>query len=176
MKRSGGLIVLAGVTVIVTAGLGAALLALITSVFGQASECAAPAAGSPAGAIVLGPPGTGQLVGATEYGGPGDPSSGTVGASGANLLQFPDSYAELGGDTFQTATAMGGLPYMTPLRITWSNRSAIAYKRDFGLGGGPVDGLPRAIDLWWELTERLGIPYENGLWSGPVRIERPPGT
>ena len=68
---------------------------------------------------MLGPPGTGQLVGATEYGGPGDPSSGTVGASGANLLQHPDSYAELGGDTFQTATAMGGLPYMTPLRITW---------------------------------------------------------
>ena len=29
--------------------------------------------------------------------------------------------------------------------------SAIAYKRDFGLGGGPVDGLPRVIDLWWEL-------------------------
>ena len=52
----------------------------------------------------LGPPGTSQLVGATEYGGPGDPSSGVVGASGANLLSHPDSYAELGGDTFQTAT------------------------------------------------------------------------
>ena len=64
---------------------------------------------------------------------------------------------------------------MTPLRITWGAHSAIAYKRDFGLGGGPVDGLPRVIDLWWQFAGRIGIPYENGLWSGPVRIERPPG-
>jgi cell wall-associated NlpC family hydrolase len=32
------------------------------------------------------------------------------------------------------------------------------------------------IDLWWELAEGLGIPYENGMWSGPVRVERPPPT
>jgi hypothetical protein len=115
-------------------------------------------------------------VGATEYGGPGDPSSGTVGASGANLLQSPDSFAELGGDTFQTATAMGGLPYMTPLRVSWGTRSAIAYKRDFGLGGGDVEGLPRVIDLWWRFAGSLGIPYEDGLWSGPVRIARPPAA
>jgi hypothetical protein len=131
-----------------------------------------------ASAVTLGPPGTSELVGATEYGGPGDPSSGVVGASGANLISHPDSYAELGGDTFQTATAVGGLPYLTPLRITWGGRSAIAYKRDFGLGGGPVGGLPRAIDLWWLLAGRLRIPYEGGRWSGPVRIERviPPGA
>src|SRR5207253_2950414 len=86
------------------------------------------------------------------------------------------SYAELGGYTFATATAMGGLPYMTPLRVTWGASSAIAYKRDFGLGGGPVAGLPRVIDLWWQLAERLRIPYQNGLWSGPVRIERPPAA
>jgi hypothetical protein len=124
--------------------------------------------------VVLGPPGTGQRVGATEYGGPGDPSSGAIGASGANLLQHPDSYAELGGYTFQTATDLGELPYMTPLRITWGRHSAIAYKRDFGFGGGPIDGLPRVIDLWWELAGALRIPYENGRWSGAVRIERPP--
>jgi hypothetical protein len=63
---------------------------------------------------------------------------------------------------------------MTPLRITWADHSAIAYKRDIGLGGGPVDGLPRVIDLWWQFAGRLGIPYDDGLWSGPVRIERPP--
>ena len=96
--------------------------------------------------------------------------------SGANLIQHPDSYAELGGYTLQTATAMGGLPYMTPLRITWGRRSAIAYKRDFGFGGAPIDGFPRVIDLWWELAESLGIPYESGMWSGPVRIERPPAV
>jgi hypothetical protein len=168
----------AGIGTIFAAGLGVAVLALLTSVFGRGDECGAPAGSSaaagPGGGIVLGPPGIGQLVGATEYGGPGDPSSGVISSSGANLLDFPDSYAELGGETFQTATAMGGLPYLTPLRITWGSRSAIAYKRDIGLGGGPIDGWPRVLDLWWELAGRLGIPYEDGLWSGPVQIERPP--
>jgi cell wall-associated NlpC family hydrolase len=95
---------------------------------------------------------------------------------GVNLLQHPDSYAELGGTTFQTATAMGGLPYMTPLRVTYGDRSGIAYKRDIGLGGGPIDGLPRVIDLWWEFAEAIGIRYNSGAWAGPVRIERPPAT
>jgi hypothetical protein len=148
---------------------GAVLLALVIS--SSQDDCLSPAAETG-----LGRPGSGRLVGATEYGGPGDPSSGTVGASGANLLEHPDSFAELGGYTFQTATAMGGLPYETPLRITWGGHSTVAYKRDFGLGGGPIDGLPRVIDLWWELAGRLGIPYEDGMWSGPVRIERPPDT
>ncbi len=155
--------VVASVAAIGLAGLGAGLLALLSSVFGQGDECGAPAGSAPAagpgGGIVLGPPGTGQLVGATEYGGPGDPSSGVVGSSGANLLEFPDSYAELGGYSFQTATAMGGLPYETPLRITYGASSAIAYKRDIGFGGAPIDGLPRVLDLWWELAGRLGIPY-----------------
>ena len=167
---------------ILAAALGAGMLALLTGVFGgTGGECGAPggsgsaaALAGPGGGIVLAPPGTGQLVGATEYGGPGDPSSGVFGSSGANLLDLPDSYAELGGTSFQTATAMGGLPYETPLRITWSGRSAIAYKRDIGLGGGPIDGLPRVLDLWWELAGRLGIPYQDGLWSGPVQIARPP--
>jgi hypothetical protein len=169
---------------------GIAVLALLTSVFGvPGGQCGSPpgsasgaSAASPAqsagpgSGIVLGPPGMAQLVGATEYGGPGDPTSGVAGSSGANLLDFPDSYAELGGTSFATATAMGGLPYLTPLRITWGARSMIAYKRDIGLGGGPVDGLPRVVDLWWQLAGRLGIPYEDGLWSGPVQIARPPAT
>jgi hypothetical protein len=157
----------------VTAGIGVALLALMISVLAPGNPCGSPAG---AGEVALGPPGSGQLVGATEYGGPGDPSSGAVGASGANLIAHPDSYAELGGYSFQTATAMGGLPYMTPLRISWGAHSAIAYKRDFGLGGGPVGGLPRVIDLWWRLAGSLRIPYQGGLWSGPVRIARPPDT
>jgi len=93
-----------------------------------------------------------------------------------SLLAHPDSYAELGGVTFQTATAMGGLPYLTPLRVTWGGRSAVAYKRDFGLGGGPVDGLPRVIDLWWQFAGALRIPYEDGRWSGAVRVSRPPAA
>jgi hypothetical protein len=158
------------------AGIGVMLAvvvwALVLSVT-QSEGCTLP---DGARGVALGPPGTGQLVGATEYGGPGDPSSGTVGASGANLIQHPDSDAELGGYTFDTAADLGGLPYMTPLRITWGGHSALAYKRDFGLGGGPIDGLPRVIDLWWQLARALRIPYDNGLWSGPVRIERPPNS
>jgi hypothetical protein len=155
------------------AGLVVALLALLIGSLSPGNECASPGAD---GQVVLGAPGGGQRVGASEYGGPGDPSSGTVGASGVNLLSHPDSYAELGGVSFQTATAMGGLPYLTPLRITWGPHSAVAYKRDFGLGGGPVAGLPRVIDLWWQFARDLGIPYEAGLWSGPVSVSRPPAT
>ncbi len=155
--------------------LSAALIAAVLAVSSAGSSCGGAPSGA-SGSIALGPPGTGQRVGATEYGGPGDPSSGTVGASGANLLEHPDSYAELGGTTFETATAMGGLPYMTPLRITWGRHSAVAYKRDFGLGGGPIAGLPRVIDLWWEFAGALGIPYEHGEWSGPVTISRPPAA
>jgi hypothetical protein len=161
--------------VALAAVIGTALIAVLVAVSGAPQACSQPATGG-GGAIALGPPGTGRRVGATEYGGAGDPGSGTIGASGANLLQHPDSYAELGGTTFQTATAMGGLPYMTPLRITWGHHSVIAYKRDFGLGGGPIDGLPRVIDLWWQLAGALGIPYEHGLWSGPVTVQRPPAT
>lgn len=162
------------ITGILAMGVGGALLTLLFALLAPAGGCSGD---SPASApIVLGLPGSGQLVGASEYGGPGDPSSGVTGARGDNLLAHPDSYAELGGLSWQSATAMGGLGYLAPLRITWGARSAIAYKRDFGLGGGPVGGLPRVIDLWWQLAGQLGIPYEQGLWSGPVRIERPPAV
>jgi hypothetical protein len=164
----------AGTVGAMLAGLGG--VALLSLVPGASWPFPCPSGIGAATSIVLGPPGGAQRVGATEYGGPGDPSSGTVGAMGVSLTAHPDSYAELGGTTFQTATAMGGLPYMTPLRISAAGRSAIAYKRDIGFGGGPVDGLPRVIDLWWQLAVRLGIPYEDGRWSGAVRLARPPAT
>jgi hypothetical protein len=162
-------------TGVLCAGLGAVLIVLLIGGFAAGGDCSGSGTASGAvGAIALGPPGTGQLVGATEYGGPSDSGTSSFGARGDSLAAHPDSYAELGGLTWQTATAMGGLAYMTPLRITWGSRSAIAYKRDFGLGGGPVAGLPRVIDLWWQFAVRIGIPYENGMWSGGVRVERPP--
>jgi hypothetical protein len=171
--RKGSILTAAAIAGIAVVGLGAGLFGMLVSAVGRRTGCD-DSSPSGASAIVLGPPGTGQRVGATEYGGPGDPSSGITGARGDDLLAHPDSYAELGGVTWQTATAMGGLAYMTPLRITWGHHSTIAYKRDFGLGGGPVDGLPRAIDLWWQLAGRLGIPYERGLWSGAVSVARGP--
>ncbi|HEX3976299.1 MAG TPA: hypothetical protein VHW96_08530 [Solirubrobacteraceae bacterium] len=167
-------LVLGGAAAALAAGVGLLAVAALPGSSTPPGPCAAPG-----GAITLagaGGAGSGQPVGATEYGGPGDPSSGTVGASGASLVAHPDSYAELGGITFQTATAMGGLPYMTPLRVTWNDRSAVAYKRDFGLGGSPVSGLPRVIDLWWQFASDLRIPYDDGRWSGAVRISRPPAA
>jgi hypothetical protein len=167
-------LVLGGAAAALAAGVG--LLALAALLASSPPASCAEGLGGAGSVIALAGPAGGQPVGATEYGGPGDPSSGTVGSSGTSLLAHPDSYAELGGVTFQTATAMGGLPYMTPLRVTWDGRSAVAYKRDFGLGGGPVGGLPRVIDLWWEFAEALRIPYEDGRWSGAVRLTRPPAA
>jgi cell wall-associated NlpC family hydrolase len=172
---SPGALAVAGVmSALITAGVGIAVMALLGASGSASSQCGAAPGG--AASVVLGPPGSGETVGATEYGGPGDLSSGVTGASGANLLTHPDSYAELGGTTFTTAAAMGGLPYMTPLRISWGRHSAIAYKRDFGLGGGPVAGRLRVIDLWWQFAGALGIPYERGRWSGPVRVTRTPAA
>ncbi len=165
------LLALGGAASTVIAGLG---LLLVSALAVPAPSASCASAGAVSAAIPLSAAGPGVRVGATEYGGPGDPSSGTVGASGASLAAHPDSYAELGGTTFETATAMGGLAYLTPLRISWGRRSAIAYKRDFGLGGGAVDGLSRVIDLWWQLAGALGIPYEDGRWSGAVRVSRLP--
>jgi hypothetical protein len=149
----------------------------LVSLFGSppSSSACTPATGDGPGSISLQAPGTGARVGATLYGGPGDSVSGSVGSSGVNLYQHPDSYAELGGTTFQTATALGGLPYETPLRITWGGHSVIAYKRDIGFGGGPIDGVPRAIDLWFELAEALRIPgAATDDWAGVVRVQRLP--
>ena len=161
-RAAGPLLALGGAAAVLCAGAGLLVLSALDGSSSSAASCAAGVglAGSVIAVAAVGGAGSGQPVGATEYGGPGDPSSGTVGASGDSLLAHPDSFAELGGVTFQTATAMGGLPYLTPLRVSWDGRSAVAYKRDFGLGGGPVDGLPRVIDLWWQFAGALKIPYE----------------
>src|SRR5258708_1897178 len=106
----------------VAAGLAASMLVLLTGAAGPSTNqgCGPPQS------INLGPSGTEQIVGATEYGGPGDPSSGVVGASGSNLLSHPDSYAELGGESFQTATAIGGVGYTKPRQKQLPARSGIA--------------------------------------------------
>ncbi|MGA9860265.1 MAG: hypothetical protein WBQ18_20530, partial [Solirubrobacteraceae bacterium] len=162
------LIVLGGGAGTLVAAVGLLVLAVLAGAPTAGAGCALR---SPS--VTLAPAAGGREVGASEYGGPGDPSSGTVGASGVDLLRHPDSFAELGGVTFTSADAMGGLPYMTPVRVSWGGHSAIAYKRDFGLGGAPVDGLPRVIDLWWQFAGALAIPYVSGRWSGTVRVSRP---
>lgn len=106
----------------------------------------------------------GSRVGASYYGGPTDPSSGTVGYRGDNLNQHPDSYAEL-----NMGHALGSLPYLTPLRVSYGGRSAILKKRDIGAGGAPVDGYPRAMDVWYQAAQALGLE-SAGL--GVVNVER----
>ena len=77
-------------------------------------------------------PGRSYEVGATEYGGPGDPTStdyGSIPDPGQSYLPaHPDSFAELsvqatnpansaGGLTFADANALDNLPYMTALHV-----------------------------------------------------------
>jgi hypothetical protein len=120
-------------------------------------------------------PGRRYQVGATEYGGPGDPSSGSYGAIGDPTQDYlpshPDTFAELslldhnpaqaGSFSFADANALGNLPYMTALRVWHSGRSAVLYKRDIGYGQGPAalieNGQPYRLDLWWRAALALRV-------------------
>ena len=126
-------------------------------------------------------------VGATEYGGPSDPSSGSYGAipdaSQAYLPAHPDSFAELsvlpsnpangGSFTFEDADALGRLPYLTGLRVSAGGRSLVLYKRDIGYGQGPTqtigNGEPFRLDVWWASARLLGLSKDA------VRIQLAPG-
>jgi hypothetical protein len=130
-------------------------------------------------------PGGGILVGASEYGGPGDPTtSGDKGAFGS--LDGQMAYAELGlsgaGDSnWEDARKIGealglskALPPHALLQITADGHSVIAEKLDVGAGGGPVGSPPheRVIDLWYQTAAALGLDTTNsGQWSGLVRIQ-----
>ena len=120
-------------------------------------------------------PGRSYEVGATEYGGPGDRTSGDYGAIGdpaqSYLPAHPDSYAELsvldsnpangGTFTFADANALDRLPYLTGLRVSHDGRTALIYKRDIGYGQGPGqeigNGQPYRLDLWWQTAQALGV-------------------
>lgn len=111
------------------------------------------------------PPSTGELVGASYYGGPTDGVSGTVGAAGVSL-PGKDSFAELA-----MGKALGGLPFHTKLKISRGGKSVIAEKLDIGLGGDDVNGHNRAIDLWYETAAKLGL---NGV--GVVKVSSLDGS
>ena len=115
-------------------------------------------------------------VGATEYGGPDDPTSGLYGSSGAYLPAQPNSFAELslldsnpanglGALTFQDADALGALPYDTAIRVVNGSRSMVLFKRDIGYGQGPGQAIPYRIDVWWQSAQKLGIA------KTPVQIQ-----
>lgn len=99
---------------------------------------------------------------ASDYGGPGDPTSGTHGYKG-DLLTGRMAFAEL-----DMGTALGNLPYKSKVRVTYNGKSIVAEKLDIGLGGGPCGGHARRIDLWWETAKALGF---NGLGVVTVTTE-----
>jgi hypothetical protein len=120
-------------------------------------------------------PGRWYEVGATEYGGPGDPTSGDYGSipqpGESYLPAHPDSFAELsvldnnpangGTFTFADANALSNLPYLTGLRVAHDGRERLLLKRDTGYGQGPGqfigDGEPYRLDVWWQAAQSLAI-------------------
>ena len=131
-------------------------------------------------------PGRWYEVGATEYGGPSDPTSGSYGSipdpGQSYLPSHPDTYAELsvldsnpanhGTFTFADANALSNLPYLTGLRVAHSGRQAVLYKRDIGYGQGPGqtigNGEPYRLDVWWQSAAPLQIS------KSAVRIQLAP--
>lgn len=74
-------------------------------------------------------------------------------------------FAELGAPY---GTLMGGLAPGTTVTIRYRGREVVVRKLDWGSGGGPVGGLPRAVDLPCSTAARLGI-FDCVSWTGVVR-------
>jgi len=124
------------------------------------------------GAAALMPGGRGTLVGASEYGPPGVDLT-VHNNDGAYALLRPGDIARLqsGGPLFDA------LAPLSLLRLTAApDRTIIARVADWGTGGDPVAGHPRAVDLWWQTADALGLPGSSGSWTGLVRIARAPAT
>jgi hypothetical protein len=163
------------------------IAACVTALIAQESQagCGAvdaidqPAGGAISAGLYAAPltlqPGRSYRVGATEYGGPGDPTSGSYGSipnPGQSYLPgHPDSFAELSildhnpanheRFMFDDANALNRLPYLAALRVTHDGRQALLFKRDIGYGQGPgqtIDnGQPYRVDVWWQAAQPLGI-------------------
>jgi hypothetical protein len=165
----------------------AALLALLVATVAIAAFLGGMPTATQCGstsAATLAPAG-GAVVGASEYGGPGDKN--TNGDQGSFIAHLTGhmAFAELGlsgpsdpswldahklGDALGTGKA---LPPHTTLQITANGHSVIAEKLDTGGGGPPVGSPPRerAIDLWYQTAAALGLDTTNsGQWSGLVTV------
>ena len=160
----------------------AAVLLIAASVSGgtaSASQCAEASTATLA-------PGGGTVVGASEYGGPGDPGTPTDHSSSGVALDGHMAFAELGlpsasdpnpYDARNLGMVLGygkALPFHTAVQITADGKSVIAEKLDVGEGGPPVGDPPhqRDIDLWWQTAQALGVdPTGSGQWSGLVTVQ-----
>lgn len=101
-------------------------------------------------------------VGASEYG---------RGESGHSCPRGP---SDVGGKAFAElgmGSMLGGLPCGTQLKIeaigSTHKAPVIATKVDIGLGGAPVQGHARRIDLYYQTAQAIGF---SG--TGLVRIQR----
>jgi hypothetical protein len=133
-------------------------------------------------------PGRWYEVGATEYGGPGDPSAGDYGSipdpGQSYLPAHPATFAELsvldrnpangGTFTFQDADALSNLPYLAALRVAHDGRESLLLKRDTGYGQGPgqfiSNGQPYRLDVWWQAAQQLQIT------KSAVQVQLAPAT
>lgn len=108
------------------------------------------------------------VVGASEYGGPHDPSThGDMGSCGQHL-SGKMAFAEL-----YMGNALGHLPCGTQLYVSMhqgGHQGVIATKMDIGAGGAPVSGHARRIDLWYQTAQAIGF---SG--TGLVNIRRVDG-
>jgi hypothetical protein len=133
-------------------------------------------------------PGRWYEVGATEYGGSGDPTSGAYGSipnpGESYLPAHPNTFAELsvmnsnpangGTFTFSDANALHNLPCLSQLRVEHAGRQELLAKRDTGYGQGPgqfiANGQPYRLDVWWQAARPLGIT------KSPVKVQLAPAT
>ncbi len=186
VRVRGWLLAVAGLAVLVPVIAIGALSSLLGAQEGAVCGAGAPAGAGMFAAPLLLRPGRWYEVGATEYGGPDDPSSGDYGAipdpGEAFLPAHPDSFAELsvldnnpadhGAFTFADANALGNLPYLSALRVQSSGRELVLEKRDIGYGQGPgqtiAGGEPYRLDVWWQAAKTLGVT------KGPVRVALAP--
>lgn len=164
----------------------AALVALFVATMAIAAfmggmPTAAQCTGSSVAALA---PAGGIVVGASEYGGPGDPTTPTDHSASGVALDGHMAFAELGlppgASNPDEASNLGmaldygkALPFFATVQITANGKSVIAEKLDVGGGGPPVGDPPhqRDIDLWWQTAQALGVdPTGSGQWSGLVTI------
>jgi hypothetical protein len=185
-----GQLLIKGKVLFWVAVVGAALLALllatiaIAAFVGGMPTAAAQCPGASGGTTLA--PGGGTIVGASEYGGPGDPTTPTDHSSSGVALDGHMAFAELGlpsasdpnpYDARNLGTALGygkALPFFAKLQITANGKSVVAEKLDVGEGGPPVGDPPhqRDIDLWWQTAQALGVdPTGSGQWSGLVTVQ-----
>jgi hypothetical protein len=139
---------------------------MLSGSFGKTASCES-------GASTMFPAGGGVVIAATVYEGEGP------GAYGYGLAgSLP--YAELGlhseTDSVRLHANRIGLAFglgaplapRTQLTILAPNgRSVVAEKRDIGMGGAPIEGHLRAIDLWTSTRQALGL---GSNWSGLVHV------